>query len=109
MTGFVKSEKALRGFSPEWMSGSRMSDAVERLPNLGPYITKRLTEIDVRNVGDLHAMGAVEAYARLKFRFGREITLNALWGMDAALSGIDWRHLSDDRKSELKKLLAERA
>lgn len=86
-----------------------MPDAIERLHNLGPYITKRLAEIDVRDVEDLRALGAVEAYALLKFQFGREITLNALWGMEAALSGIDWRHLSDDRKSELKKLLAERA
>lgn len=86
-----------------------MPDAIERLHNLGPYITKRLAEIDVRDVEDPRALGAVEAYALLKFQFGREITLNALWGMEAALSGTDWRHLSNDRKSELKKLLAERA
>jgi DNA transformation protein len=85
-----------------------MSEAIDRLPNLGPYITRRLAEIGVRNVGDLRALGAVEAYAQLEFQFGRDITLNALWALDAALAGIDWRQLSDNRKSELKKLLVAR-
>jgi DNA transformation protein len=85
-----------------------MSDAIDHLPNLGPFLTRRLAEIDVHDVDALRALGAVEAYARLKFRFGREITLNALWGMDAALAGIDWRSLSDRRKSELKEQFAAR-
>ncbi|PSJ48719.1 TfoX/Sxy family DNA transformation protein, partial [Pseudaminobacter soli (ex Li et al. 2025)] len=73
-----------------------MTDTIEDLPNLGPYIAKRLAEIGVRSADGLRAMGAVEAYARLKFQFGRGVTLNALWAMDAALSGIDWRHLTDE-------------
>jgi DNA transformation protein len=85
-----------------------MADAIESLPNLGPYIAKRLADIGVLNARDLRAIGSVEAYARLKFRFGREITLNALWAMDAALSDTDWRHLSDDRKRTLKALLTKR-
>jgi DNA transformation protein and related proteins len=79
---------------------------MEDLPGLGPYVARRLAEIGVANEKDLRSMGVVEAYSRLKFRFGREITLNALWGMEAALSGIDWRHLADERKQELKALLA---
>lgn len=86
-----------------------MSEPVDNLPNLGPYMARRLAEIGVTNADDLRAMGAIEAYARLKFQFGRGISLNALWAMDAALSGIDWRHLSESRKSELKEQLRARS
>mgnify|MGYP001765914505 CR=1 FL=1 len=85
-----------------------MPDPIERLPNLGPYIARRLGEIGVDDVEDLRALGAVEAYARLKFKFDREISLNALWAIDAALAGIDWRWLSDGRKAELRRQLSSR-
>jgi len=86
-----------------------MPDPIERLPNLGPYIARRLGEIGVDDVEDLRALGAVEAYARLKFKFGREISLNALWAIDAALAGIDWRWLSESRKAELRRELSSRS
>ena len=82
-----------------------MPDNIESLRNLGPYIARHLAEIEVRDVHELRIMGAVEAYARLKFRFGHEISLNALWAMDAALANVDWRHLSNDRKRELRDML----
>lgn len=85
-----------------------MSDQIESLPGLGPYISRRLVEADISTIGDLRECGSVEAYARLKFRFGREITLNALWAIEAALAGQDWRHIPDNRKQELKAELARR-
>ncbi|MDR2837019.1 MAG: TfoX/Sxy family protein [Azonexus sp.] len=85
-----------------------MSQTIENLPNLGRYTAACLAEIGVSNADELRAMGAVEAYARLRFQFGRNITLNALWGMDAALSGIHWRHITEDRKRKLKMMLAQR-
>lgn len=86
-----------------------MPDPIDRLPNLGPYIARRLAEIDVESAEELRALGAVEAYARIKFKFGREISLNALWAIDAALAGIDWRRLSDRRKAELRRDLSSRS
>lgn len=86
-----------------------MSSRIENLPNLGPYMSRSLAEIDVHSVEDLRALGAVEAYARLKFRFGREMSLNALWAMDAALKGIHWRDIDARRKAELRELLTERS
>ena len=86
-----------------------MSDRIESLRNLGGYMARCLADIGVLTTQDLRSMGAVEAYARLKFQFGRGISLNALWAMDAALADIDWRHLADDRKRELKSQLARRS
>jgi len=82
-----------------WTSG--MKHEIKDLPNLGQFMSKKLAEIGITNEDELRKIGAVQAYVRLKFLFGREITLNALWAMDATLSGIDWRLLSEERKQEL--------
>ena len=91
-----------------WFRELIMPDRMENLPGLGPYMVGRLAEIGVASEEDLRRMGVVEAYARLKFQFGREITLNALWAMEAALSGMDWRHLAHNRKQQLRTLVAGR-
>ena len=85
-----------------------MCDPIESLPNLGPYTARCLAEIDVTTVSALRRLGSVEAFARLKFRFGREISLNALWAIDAGLAGLHWRDVGAERKTELKALLAAR-
>ncbi len=82
-----------------------MTQKIEDLPNLGPYMARVLAEIDIPNAETLRETGAVTAFQRLKFHFGREFTFNALWAMDAALSGIDCRSVSKDRKQKLKNQL----
>lgn len=84
-----------------------MTRRIEDLPNLGPYMARRLAEIEVTDEDALRALGAVEAYQRLRFMFGREMTLNALWAMEAALLGLDWRHLSEAHKQALRAQLAQ--
>ncbi|MBG0799933.1 TfoX/Sxy family DNA transformation protein [Methylocystis sp. FS] len=46
---------------------------------------------------------AVEAYHRLKFRFGRHVTLMALYAMEAALRGCEWRSLEPVVRDDLRK------
>lgn len=62
-----------------------------------------LAEIDVFNESDLRAIGAVQAYRRLKFRFGRQVSLLALYTMEAALLDRDWRSLNAQEKERLQK------
>jgi DNA transformation protein and related proteins len=76
--------------------------------NIGPKSRAWLAEIDIRTIDQLSALGAVEAYARLRFRFGKVISRNMLHALDAALAGIDWRALSPERKAELDRQAAER-
>jgi DNA transformation protein and related proteins len=78
------------------------------LRNLGPKSKAWLAEIDIRTIDDLRSIGAVEAYARLRFRFGDIITRNMLHAMTAALSDIDWRQLSGEHKAELDQQVEER-
>ncbi len=81
-----------------------MNDApVNTLPGLGPVTRDRLEEAGIGSVGDLRAMGSVEAYRRLKFMFPRQVSLNALYGLEAALRGCHWLHLPQEVKTALQQ------
>jgi DNA transformation protein and related proteins len=69
--------------------------------NLGPKSRAWLAEVGIEDEVTLRELGAVEAYARLRFRFGSMITRNMLFGLAAALADIDWRQLSPSHKAEL--------
>ncbi|MBT9291096.1 TfoX/Sxy family protein [Hyphomicrobiaceae bacterium 22] len=60
-----------------------------------------LGEVGIRSEVDLIAIGAVDAFRRLRFAFGRRVTLNALYGMAAALERRPWTDLSLDEKRRL--------
>lgn len=78
-----------------------MPRAISQMRNLGPVMERRLREIGVENEGDLRAMGAVEAYRRLRFVFGREISIITVHAMEAALLDCDWRRLPPEVKARL--------
>lgn len=81
---------------------------VSVLPNLGPVTARLLGEVGIATVGDLEALGAVEAYARLRFRHGRAVTRIALHALEAGLRGIDWRALTPADKAALEAAAAAR-
>ena len=76
--------------------------------NLGPKSRQWLAEIDIHDINELRTVGAVEAYARLRFRFGRPISRNMLHAMAASLADVDWRRLSPEHKAELDRAAGER-
>lgn len=76
--------------------------------NIGPKSRAWLAEIDVHDMDELQALGAVEAYARLRFRFGNKITRNMLHALAGALGNVDWRMLSPEHKAELDRQAEER-
>jgi DNA transformation protein len=81
-----------------------MSDApVDTLPGIGPVTQSRLEEAGIRSVSDLRSMGAVEAYRRLKFMLPRQVSLNALYALEAALRGCHWLDLPQDVKAALQQ------
>ncbi|OCC04982.1 hypothetical protein BA190_11380 [Labrys sp. WJW] len=83
-----------------------MSRRIRDMRNLGPVTERMLVEVDICSPEDLRRPGAVAAYRRLKFRFGRGISLNALYALEGALSDRDWREIDRglkelvDRKEE---------
>ena len=77
---------------------------IAAMRGIGPKSAIRLTEIGITTESDLRALGAVEAYRRLKCRDPRGVTLNMLWGLHAALENIPWTAIDRETKD---RLLAE--
>jgi DNA transformation protein and related proteins len=81
-----------------------MSDApISSLPGVGPVTQGWLEEVGIRTVSDLKAVGSVEAYRQLKFMLPRRVSLNALYGLEAALRGCHWLDLPQDVKRALQQ------
>ena len=61
---------------------------------IGPVSTAWLREIGIESADDLKRIGIVEAYRQIKALHPREVSLNLLYGLEAALVGIHWsKHL----------------
>jgi DNA transformation protein len=69
---------------------------------IGAVSTGWLLEIGIQSAGDLRRVGVVEAYRQMKANHPREVSLNLLYGLEAALLGIHWNALPPERKAELK-------
>lgn len=80
------------------MTTKRLSD----LRNLGPKSETMLPAIGIHTPEDLAARGAVDAFIALK-QSGVPVSLNALWAMEGALTGRDWREVI--RTDKLRLLL----
>ena len=76
-------------------------------PGIGPVTEKRLIEVGVADLAALRKLGAVGAYRQLKFRFGKDVTLNALYGLEAVLTGQHWRAITPARKAALQRAAAQ--
>ncbi|MHB2166960.1 TfoX/Sxy family protein [Alsobacter sp. R-9] len=68
--------------------------------NLGPVMERRLNEVGITSEEELRALGAVAAFARLRFADPRT-SLNALHAMEAAIIGIPWQDLPKATKVRL--------
>lgn len=80
-----------------------MSDAaIDTPPGIGPVTQSRLEDAGIRTIGDLRSMGSVEVYRRLKFMLPRQVSLNALYALEAALRGCHWLDLPQEVKAALQ-------
>jgi DNA transformation protein len=78
-------------------------------PGVGPVTEARLLGVEIKNRAALTKLGAIAAYRRIRFRYGKAVTLNALYGLEAVILGCHWRDLSPTRKAELKSAAASTA
>lgn len=60
---------------------------LSELPNLGPKSQQLLRSAGIGSVEQLRALGSVRAYAHVK-RAGARPSLNLLWALEGALSGL---------------------
>lgn len=77
---------------------------ISLLHNLGEKSARVLRSVGVRTVGDLRAIGPIEAYLRVQIA-GERPSLVLLWSMVAGLRGEHWTSLSPQEKEALKAQL----
>ena len=75
--------------------------------NLGPKSREWLARIGVYSLDDVVKLGVVETYKRVKAAHPEKVTLNMLWGLQAALLDIPWNQLPADIKDQLRKEAGE--
>jgi len=79
-----------------------MTNELESLRGIGPVTIDRLSMVGIDSVDKLEELGALGAYLLLKDAFPKWASLNALWGLQAALMDIDWRELPEELKQQLR-------
>jgi hypothetical protein len=66
-----------------------------KLRNIGPKCAAWLRQVGLRTLDDLAAIGAVEAFMRVK-RAGFKPSLNLLYALEGALLDCHWQEVPDD-------------
>lgn len=76
--------------------------AAPSLPRLGPQSRQWLAAVGLHSLADVEQIGVVEAYRRVKAAFPQQVTLNLLYGLQAALLKISWLDLPPEMKAGLR-------
>lgn len=85
------------------MSADPLHDSVhsEELLNLGPKSAHWLEQVGIRTLGDLKQTGAVAAYLMAKQQEPK-CSLNLLYALEGALTGVPWNKLPKETKQRLQ-------
>lgn len=74
--------------------------APDTLRNLGPKSRAMLAGAGVASVEELRRLGSVAAFARVR-RSGAHASLNLLWALEGALSGLPWQVVAREHRTSL--------
>lgn len=77
-----------------------------KLPNLGPASQRMLAAAGIESIAQLRRLGSVAAYAKVK-RSGARPSLNLLWALEGALSGLPWQQVAREHRTSLLLALEE--
>jgi DNA transformation protein len=71
--------------------------------NIGSKSSEWLVSVGVYTLDDVVNLGVVETYKRVKAAYPEKVSLNLLYGLQAALLDLPWNELPPDIKEELKQ------
>ncbi len=74
--------------------------AFSSLPNLGLKSQQMLLSAGIPDIEALHQLGAVRAYLKVKAT-GAPASLNLLWALEGAISGLHWREVAREHRTSL--------
>ncbi len=73
---------------------------IAELANLGPKSAAFLQAAGIQTIDDLAALGSVAAYAKAK-KAEPKVSLNLLWALEGALTGLHWREVAREHRTSL--------
>ncbi|HSK66731.1 MAG TPA: TfoX/Sxy family protein [Anaerolineales bacterium] len=73
------------------------------MKNMGPKSREWLASVGIHSLDDVAKLGVVETYRSVKAAYPEKVSLNLLYGLQAALLDLPWNELPPDIKEELKK------
>jgi DNA transformation protein len=77
------------------------SPSTAQLLNLGERTSERLRAVGIPDEPTLRAVGATEAWRRLKAAFPRQVTAVALYALHGALTGTHWNDFPPEVKAQM--------
>ena len=89
-----------KNLSPPCVEDSARSASLTRLSNLGPTSAQFLIRAGITTHERLARLGAVKAYAMVK-RVEPRASLNLLWALEGALSGLHWQEVARTHRTSL--------
>lgn len=66
--------------------------------NLVPKSQQILATIGITSVKQLNTLGSIAVYAKAR-RANIKVSLNLLWALDAALTGMHWQEIARNRRT----------
>jgi DNA transformation protein len=70
------------------------------LPNLGPKSQQMLARAGIHTAEDLRRLGSVAAFSLVKQQ-GGSASLNLLWALEGALTGMPWQEVAREHRTSL--------
>lgn len=77
-----------------------MSERLSDLPSLGPKSQAMLESAGIKTVKQLRQIGSIAAYVAVR-RSGANPSLNLLWALESALTGISWQEVARKHRTSL--------
>ena len=74
--------------------------------NLGPKSAAMLAAAGVTTLAQLRSLGAVTAYLRVR-RAQPKASLNLLWALEGAVSGLPWQQVAREHRTRLLMALED--
>ena len=73
------------------------------MKNIGPKSKQSLESVGIHTLDDVASLGVIETYKRVKAAHPEKVSLDPLYGLQAALLDLPWNELPHEIIDELKK------
>jgi len=82
------------------MSPGHFEGSLQQLPNLGPKSIQMLASAGIHSLDQLQRLGSVAAYVQVK-KVAPAASLNLLWALEGALTGLRWQDVARNHRTSL--------